>query len=109
MWDPAAYLRFTDHRSRPFADLLARVAVADPAVVVDLGCEPGTLAVHLADRWSGATVTGIDSSTEMVAAARALGSPVRFRCRATSTPRRIRATGNRRYLSRRVVGRVSQR
>jgi len=78
MWDPAAYLRFTDHRSRPFADLLARVAVADPAVVVDLGCGPGTLTVHLADRWPGATVTGIDSSTEMIAAARALGSPVRF-------------------------------
>lgn len=78
MWDPAAYLRFADHRSRPFADLLARVAVDDPAVVVDLGCGPGTLTVQLANRWPGATVTGLDSSAEMIAAARALGSAVRF-------------------------------
>ena len=29
-WDPATYLRFGDERSRPFADLLARVG-AEPA------------------------------------------------------------------------------
>jgi len=78
MWDPTSYLRFRDHRSRPFADLLARIAVDDPAVVVDLGCGPGTLTVHLADRWPGAIVTGLDSSAEMIAAARGLPSPVRF-------------------------------
>lgn len=78
MWDPAAYLRFTDHRARPFDDLLARVAVDDPGTVVDLGCGPGTLTVRLLERWPAATVTGLDSSAEMIAAARALGSPVRF-------------------------------
>ena len=36
MWDPVQYAAFRDHRSRPFGDLLARVGVRDPAVVVDL-------------------------------------------------------------------------
>ncbi|MDG4767926.1 trans-aconitate 2-methyltransferase [Solwaraspora sp. WMMD406] len=78
MWDPAAYLRFTDHRSRPFDDLLARIAVDDPAVVVDLGCGPGTMTLRLAARWPQARISGLDSSVEMISAARALGSPVRF-------------------------------
>jgi trans-aconitate 2-methyltransferase len=59
-------------------DLLARVGVAAPAGVVDLGCGPGTLTVHLADRWPDAQVRGLDSSSEMIKSARALGSKVRF-------------------------------
>jgi trans-aconitate 2-methyltransferase len=78
MWDPQTYLRFGDERSRPFMDLLARIRFAAPARVVDLGCGPGTLTVHLADRWPDAQVWGVDSSSEMVESARALGSRVRF-------------------------------
>ncbi len=72
MWDPGQYQHFADERSRPFFDLLARVGAQDPRLVVDLGCGPGTLTATLASRWPGAQVHGIDSSAEMIEAARAL-------------------------------------
>jgi trans-aconitate 2-methyltransferase len=72
MWDPDQYQHFGDERSRPFFDLLARVGAQAPDVVVDLGCGPGTLTATLARRWPGAVVRGIDSSAEMIEAARAL-------------------------------------
>ena len=65
-WDPAAYLRHADERSRPFHDLLARVDAQDPARVVDLGCGPGGLTRDLAERWPSAHVLGVDSSAEMI-------------------------------------------
>jgi len=70
MWDPAQYLKFADERSRPFYDLTARIRAADPAVVVDLGCGPGQLTASLAERWPHAEVLGIDSSAEMIDAAK---------------------------------------
>ena len=72
-WDPTLYLDFDDHRARPFHDLLARVAAAAPRRVVDLGCGPGHLTAVLTARWPGARVTALDSSPEMVAAARERG------------------------------------
>jgi trans-aconitate 2-methyltransferase len=78
MWDPRAYLRFGGERSRPFFDLLARVDAVKPRTVVDLGCGPGTLTASLAERWPDATVIGLDSSAEMIDAARGLGSGARF-------------------------------
>lgn len=72
-WDPTRYLDFDDHRSRPFHDLLARVGATAPRRVVDLGCGPGHLTGLLAARWPGAAVTALDSSAEMVTAARARG------------------------------------
>ena len=70
MWDPAQYLRFSDERSRPFYDLTARIGAIAPGYVVDLGCGPGQLTASLAARWPQAEVLGIDSSTEMISAAR---------------------------------------
>ncbi|ANY05378.1 trans-aconitate 2-methyltransferase [Pseudonocardia sp. HH130630-07] len=74
-WDPDLYRAFDDHRSRPFADLLARVGELDPALtrVVDAGCGPGHLTGLLARRWPAATVQAFDSSPEMVEAARRAG------------------------------------
>ena len=72
MWDPGEYRRFGDERSRPFLDLLGRVGAEAPGVVTDLGCGPGTLTAALARRWPQAEVRGIDSSAEMIEAARAL-------------------------------------
>jgi trans-aconitate 2-methyltransferase len=71
MWDPAQYLGFAGERSRPFFDLTARIGAGAPRSVVDLGCGPGQLTASLAQRWPQATVLGIDSSAEMIAAARA--------------------------------------
>ncbi|HEX5596002.1 MAG TPA: trans-aconitate 2-methyltransferase [Micromonosporaceae bacterium] len=78
MWDPTAYLRYQDERSRPFYDLLSRVQADQPRTVVDLGCGPGNLTVALAQRWPDAAITGIDSSAQMIATASALGSGVAF-------------------------------
>ena len=76
-WDPAAYLTFDDHRARPFHDLLARITAREPRRVVDLGCGPGNLTELLAARWPGAVVEALDSSAEMVEAARARGIDAR--------------------------------
>ncbi|MDT7577361.1 MAG: trans-aconitate 2-methyltransferase [Pseudonocardiales bacterium] len=72
-WDPALYLDFDDHRSRPLHDLLTRVGAAAPRRVVDLGCGPGHLTAVLSARWPDAAVSALDSSAEMVAAARDRG------------------------------------
>ena len=68
-WDPKVYSRYGDERGRAFFELLARVPVADAQVVVDLGCGPGTLTASLHERWPEASVLGVDSSPDMVAAA----------------------------------------
>jgi trans-aconitate 2-methyltransferase len=76
-WDPTLYLSFDDHRARPFHDLLARVGATAPRRVVDLGCGPGHLTGLLTARWPGAAVGGVDSSPDMVAAARERGIDAR--------------------------------
>jgi trans-aconitate 2-methyltransferase len=73
VWDPETYLAFGDHRARPFHDLLARVGARDPGLIVDLGCGPGTLTRSLAKRWPLASIVALDSSPEMVQAARERG------------------------------------
>ena len=71
-WDPRQYAKFSDQRSRPFVDLLARVGAVAPGLVVDLGCGNGPLTLTLAERWPGARIVGVDSSPQMLASARAL-------------------------------------
>ncbi|MGH3627696.1 MAG: trans-aconitate 2-methyltransferase [Sciscionella sp.] len=78
MWDPAAYLAFDDHRSRPFFDLCARIGAPAPRAVADLGCGPGHLTAALSRRWPDARVMATDSSPEMVAAARERGVDARL-------------------------------
>jgi trans-aconitate 2-methyltransferase len=73
MWNPDVYLTYADHRGRPFYDLMSRVGADAPRRVVDLGCGPGNLTVGLAQRWPGAAIEALDSSPEMVEAARARG------------------------------------
>lgn len=71
VWDAALYLRFSDERTRPAADLLARVPLDSPSHVIDLGCGPGNSTELLHRRWPRAAVTGVDNSPEMLSAARA--------------------------------------
>lgn len=69
-WDPGHYLQFADERGRPFVDLVSRIR-SDARTVVDLGCGPGQLTPVLRQRWPQAQITGLDSSTDMIARARA--------------------------------------
>ena len=70
-WDPGEYMRFGDERTRPSVDLAARIAVESPANVIDLGCGPGNSTRVLRARWPLAHIVGLDSSADMIEAARA--------------------------------------
>ena len=78
-WDPVTYLRFAGERARPFAELVSRIDVEAPRVVIDLGCGDGSVTATLAQRWPGAAVTGVDSSPSMLQAAAAYAVPGRLR------------------------------
>jgi len=77
-WNPAQYLKFADHRFRPAADLLARIGMAHPRYVCDLGCGTGHLTLELKQRWPEAEVIGVDSSPDMLAKAREVAPGVKF-------------------------------
>src|SRR6185437_1635480 len=77
-WNPETYLAFADQRTRPAAELLARVRSEHPARVIDMGCGPGNSTALLAARWPLAQLEGLDSSAAMLAEARASGWPARW-------------------------------
>lgn len=74
-WNPTTYLAFAGQRTRPAAELLARVKIKNPGRVIDLGCGPGNSTGLLAARWPNARLEGLDSSAAMLAEARASGVP----------------------------------
>ena len=77
-WNPSVYLAFADERTRPAADLLARVGAENPKTVADLGCGPGNSTALLAARWQSAIVQGIDSSPQMIETAKDSGIKAEF-------------------------------
>ncbi len=77
-WDPTQYMRFGDERTRPAVELLARIRHPNPRVVVDLGCGAGNITRLLAERWPAAEIVGVDHSPQMLAAAAAEPSPIRW-------------------------------
>ena len=70
VWNPSVYLNFAAYRARPVEDLLPRIALPDAGVLYDLGCGPGNVTARLKERWPDRTVVGLDSSAEMLEAAR---------------------------------------
>ena len=77
-WDPDLYHRFATERLRPSADLLARIPLAAPAAIVDLGCGAGESTALLAGRWPEAEITALDNSPRTLARARASGVAARW-------------------------------
>ncbi|QLG95635.1 trans-aconitate 2-methyltransferase [Pseudomonas yamanorum] len=69
-WSAKQYSMFEQQRTRPVRDLVAAIPDADVRTAVDLGCGPGNSTEVLAERFPHATVTGMDSSDDMVASAR---------------------------------------
>lgn len=78
-WSAAQYTRFEDERTRPVRDLLAQVPNRAAARVADLGCGPGNSTERLQERFPDAAVIGIDSSADMIEAARKRLLGVRFK------------------------------
>jgi trans-aconitate 2-methyltransferase len=77
-WNPELYRRFEDERTRPAQDLLARVPLSEPPLVVDVGCGPGNSTELLLERFPNATTLGIDNSEAMLESARARLPACRF-------------------------------
>ena len=69
-WNAELYLRFEDERTRPALDLLQRVRLTDPRRSIDLGCGPGNSTELIAARFPAATIEGLDTSPDMIEAAR---------------------------------------
>lgn len=77
-WDPVAYLKYGGERTRPAADLLARLPPLSPMTVYDLGCGPGNSTSLLASRFPTAHITGVDGDAAMLARARQTGPRARW-------------------------------
>jgi trans-aconitate 2-methyltransferase len=69
-WSAAEYLKFEQERTRPVRDLVARIPKADVASAADIGCGPGNSTEVLRERYPAAHIVGMDSSLDMIEAAR---------------------------------------
>jgi len=69
-WSATQYTKFESERTRPVRDLLAAVPTRNPARLADLGCGPGNSTEVLHARHPDARLTALDSSADMLEAAR---------------------------------------
>jgi trans-aconitate 2-methyltransferase len=69
-WSAQEYVTFEDERTRPVRDLVAAIRRESAREVIDLGCGPGNSTGVLAARFPGASISGVDNSADMIAAAR---------------------------------------
>ncbi|WP_244849389.1 trans-aconitate 2-methyltransferase [Caballeronia sp. SL2Y3] len=77
-WEAKQYSVFEAERTRPVRDLLHAAQGATVRVAVDLGCGPGNSTEKLLDYAPQASIVGIDSSADMIEAARKRLPQVRF-------------------------------
>jgi trans-aconitate 2-methyltransferase len=77
-WSARQYTSFEAERTRPVRDLLHAIPEGEVRRAVDLGCGPGNSTELLAAAFPSATVTGLDSSTDMIETARGRLPALRF-------------------------------
>jgi trans-aconitate 2-methyltransferase len=65
-WNPDLYLKFRKERTQPSVDLVARIELANPESIIDIGCGPGNSTRVLWERWPDSQVLGLDSSPPMI-------------------------------------------
>ena len=69
-WSAAQYVKFEQERTRPVRDLVQRIPLAHVESAADIGCGPGNSTEVLRERYSQARIVGLDSSPDMIEAAR---------------------------------------
>ena len=69
-WSAAQYVKFEHERTRPVHDLVARIPNAEVLSAADIGCGPGNSTEVLRERYPEARIVGLDSSPDMIEAAR---------------------------------------
>jgi len=77
-WSPKQYAKFEQERNRPVADLLAQIKSTTVESAADIGCGPGNSTEILQFHFPQAVITGIDTSPEMIQAARKRLPRIRF-------------------------------
>ena len=69
-WSAAQYVKFEQERTRPVRDLVARIPNAEVLNAADIGCGPGNSTEVLRERYPTARLVGLNSSPDMIKAAR---------------------------------------
>jgi len=69
-WSAAQYVKFEQERTRPVRDLVQRIPLARVSTGADIGCGPGNSTEVLRERYPEARIVGVDSSPDMIEAAR---------------------------------------
>jgi len=69
-WSAAQYVKFEEERTRPVRDLIARIPNAEVHWAAHVGFGPGNSTEVLRERYPRAHIVGMDSSSDMIGAAR---------------------------------------
>lgn len=79
-WNASLYMRYARERTQPSRDLAARVfCSAECPKILDVGCGSGNSSRVLKERFPRADILGIDSSADMIEAARRENPDIEFR------------------------------